>query len=471
MVFGMSLFVLVILCISSGFAIYLTMVVLKTKGGGIEAEKNASQPTAPANTAGTEMVSATGSVANGTQSGRLVSIADTKVSSSVKPQTSHNQQPVSAQQSTLINKDPMSPVDQKTGGSTREVTNRNQPTSSTPMKPQEQANVPVISSEPPQARYQAVVHATVRDTQPNFTPSVRFATPSMESQRTPTPVNNVSSSNQPVPIAPVPLPAPIAPAPNAPPHSRYHGVIRATVRDTPPELKSPQIVKRSTESYQSDAPSVSPAVVSNVSVQADQQDPPQQIQKQPPHESGTSEVAPSKADPPLSTPTDSLQTATRNSFVRIEELKPEERNQIDDRVGSMWFDINEKCFLDALERIKSLDGSVPEHVVLQVNRGDDNRLTKTEKDLRKSLSIQLDKNDNGSCRLARFKLKGLKPESSPVSFHDFTPYVGGYAPIYNPSKHVIDGTRSEWKECYCKTGQTASVLSNLKYVSILVPKR
>lgn len=232
--------------------------------------------------------------------------------------------------------------------------------------------------------------------------------------------------------------------------SGFEAKIQATVRDTGPSPSVQEVGQHGPP------PSSIPPKGVNPQAGPDPMPPPQ---------------APAKI---VSPPVDPIEENRRRSFVRLAELRPDESNQINDNVRNMLFKINESCFTDALTRIGALAGgsgasaSVP-YVILQIKKDGPTTMTKTEKELRKSLKIHLDKGNSNMCRLARFKFKdGV---GSPLIFHDYTPYVGEYAPQYNPLTHVIDGTRCEWKECYCETRESAFRMDALKYVSILVPQK
>lgn len=181
---------------------------------------------------------------------------------------------------------------------------------------------------------------------------------------------------------------------------------------------------------------------------------------------------------PLQQVTDTSEEKRKKNFVRLSDLRPEEKDQINANVRNLYIKLNGSCFKDALERIKSLAGNDSatasvQYVVLQMRQDDGKHMTDSERYLQKSLKIHLDEKNSNQCRLARFKI--AKSDSTTdqivVVFEDYTPYVGENDPIYNPYTHTIDGTVCVWKECYCEAREAAFRLNNLKYVKILVPRK
>ncbi|KAG8310847.1 hypothetical protein J6590_055924 [Homalodisca vitripennis] len=183
-----------------------------------------------------------------------------------------------------------------------------------------------------------------------------------------------------------------------------------------------------------------------------------------------------RRDSPESSPPNPPAVVSRRmtDFVKISEMIPEEKSFTDEKLNTCHITVNSKCLMGAIDRIKELapagTTSDVSFLVVQFKQSDNQSLKRHEKSLRKALKVHLDKNNNNMCRLARFKFRS--GYGSPLEFYDFTPYLGKFAPLYNPYTNAADGrTRCEWKKCFSETWFDKSKCANLKYVSILVPKK
>ncbi|KAG8310841.1 hypothetical protein J6590_055918 [Homalodisca vitripennis] len=158
-------------------------------------------------------------------------------------------------------------------------------------------------------------------------------------------------------------------------------------------------------------------------------------------------------------------------FVKISEMIPEEKSFTYEKLNTCHITVNGKYLMGAIARIKELapagtTGDVS-FLVVQFKESDNQSLKGHEKSLRKALKVHLDKNNNNMCRLARFKFRsGYR---SPFEFYDFTPYLGKFAPLYNPYTNAAHGqTRCEWKKCFSETWFDKSKCSNLKNQNLVL---